>query len=294
MEATGFILAAGLGTRIAELSRHRPKPLLPIARTTAFARAAEQLRASGVAAVVANAAHLAEQVAAAGERLGVAVSIERDGPTGTAGGHAHARPLLGDRAIVTWNGDIVADLDARVLLARMEATGESLVLAVRSVGAPRSGPIGLDGEGRIVRMRDVSFGVEVAGAQFAAIYAQSAALVASLPMHGDIVADAWIPLLARGGRAGSVVYEGRFHDIGAPKSYLECNLDLLEGSPAVVGANAVVEPSVTMAFAVIGEGARVGGNGLLERVVVWPGARARAPLERAIVVDESTVVWVPA
>ena len=92
----GFVLAAGLGTRIGALSRIRPKPLLPIGVSTSFDRAVDALRSGGANRVVANASHLAEQVVARGRDRDVEVVVERDGPFGTAGGLAFARELRAD------------------------------------------------------------------------------------------------------------------------------------------------------------------------------------------------------
>src|SRR5687768_14657188 len=122
----GFVLAAGLGTRIHALSRNTPKPLLPVGLSTPFDRAVDALRAGGVERVVANASHLAHAIVERGRARDVAVVVEEDGPFGTAGGLANAR-LDGDVAI--WNGDIVADIDVRALVDALPGAGA--VLAVR-------------------------------------------------------------------------------------------------------------------------------------------------------------------
>jgi hypothetical protein len=54
-----------------------------------------------------------------------------------------------------------------------------------------------------------------------------------------------------------------------------------------------VAPGVELVDAVVGEGARVEGHGELARVVLWPGATARAPLAD-VVVTASGVLRLPA
>ncbi|MEO7095938.1 MAG: NTP transferase domain-containing protein, partial [Polyangiales bacterium] len=72
-DLAAIVLAAGQGTRIAELSARRPKPLLPLGLTTPLARAVAGLRAAGIAHIVVNASHRAADVFAAGRGLAVSV-----------------------------------------------------------------------------------------------------------------------------------------------------------------------------------------------------------------------------
>lgn len=273
----GFVLAAGLGTRISALSSRVPKPLLPIADTTAFAEGVARLRAAGAARVVANAAHLAEQVVAAGVALGVEVVVERDGPLGTAGGLAHARAALGSEPVVVWNGDLVADLDPSLLVP----ADEYARLAVRGRGPAGSGTVGLAADGRVVRLRQRSFGVEVEGAHYAATMGLSAEAVAAAPARGCLVGDLLIPALAAGAWIRAIPTEGAWWDIGDLASYLAANL-----ARPWVAPTAVVTPGVELRRVVLGPEALVGGHGVLDEVVAWPRGRVMAPLRRAIVTPD--------
>jgi NDP-sugar pyrophosphorylase family protein len=270
----GFVLAAGLGTRIGALSRLRPKPLLPIGSSTAFDRAVAALRLAGASRVFANASHLAEQIVARGAALDVSVSVEEGGPFGTAGGLSHA--AIDADAVAIWNGDIVADLDVRALLV----PGADAVLAVRS--APGRGNVGLAEDGTIVRLRETSIAPEARSAWFAAVQVLDRELVRAVPTRGCLVGDLLIPYLERGARLIAVETTGAWHDVGDLRSYLAANL----AHPAVLGE---IDPHVQLHNAVVGEGARVSGSGVLERVVVWPRAHAVAPLSSAVVTESSIV-----
>lgn len=288
MSLAGFVLAAGLGTRIGALSRLRPKPLLPIGPTTAFARAVAALRAAGAEPIVANAAHLADQIVAAGRALEVRVVVEERGPYGTAGGLAHARAELGTaEAVAVWNGDIVADVDVGALV-HARASAEA-ALAVRGREAIGRGNVGVAEDGRIVRLRDRSFavaGTEAFGAWFAAVQVLGRALVDAAPARGCLVGDLLIPALSRGVPVVAVPYDGPWHDVGDVDSYLAANVQL----GVHVGDDAVIGPGVVLERSVIGARSSVEGTGVLREVVVWPGARARAPLSGAIVIDSGEVV----
>ncbi len=274
----GFVLAAGLGTRIGALSRLCPKPLLPIGSSTAFDRAVSALRAGGASAVYANASHLAEQVVARGRALNVTVSVEEGGPFGTAGGLAHA--AIDADAVAIWNGDIVAEIAVAPLFASLRNNAAAAVLAVRE-GTGR-GNVGIGEDGSIVRLRERSFGKEVRSAFFAAVQVMDRALVSAAPSRGCLVGDLLIPHLERGARLLAVDTTGPWHDVGDLRSYLAANL----AHPVVLGE---VDAGVRVESSVVGEGARVTGSGVLDRVVVWPHARAVAPLSCAVVTESSIV-----
>lgn len=288
MRLAGFVLAAGLGTRIGALSRFRPKPLLPIGLDTAFARAVAALRAAGASPIVANASHLAEQVVAAGRALGVEVVVETEGPFGTAGGLANARDKLDAASVAIWNGDILASIDVGALHALLLREGAVAALAVRGNLPAGQGNVGLSADGRVVRMRQQGFGPEARGAYFAAVQVFDSSLVARAPARGCLVGDVLIPALAEGARVVAADHAGPWHDVGDPSSYLEANL--AEGTRVAQGA--VVGPGIRLERVIVGAGACIEGTGVLSDVVVWPGARASSPLHRAVVTDFGEVVLV--
>lgn len=281
MTVAGFVLAAGLGTRISVLSVRVPKPLLPVGDTTPLAAAVARLWDAGARTIVANAAHLPEQVVAAGLRLGIEVVVERDGPLGTAGGLAHARGALGGGPVLIWNGDVVADLDPAPLVP---AGPELARLAVRDVGAAGTGNVGLDADGRVVRLRKQSFGVETRGAHYAAVMGLSPDGVRGAPTRGCLVGDLLIPAIAAGADVRAVVTSGSWHDIGDLASYFAANLARPYVSPI-----ARVTPGIDVRRVVLGDEALVGGYGLLDEVVAWPKARLMAPLRRAIVTPDQVL-----
>lgn len=279
MNVAGFVLAAGLGTRISALSRATPKPLLPVGLSTPFDRAVDALRRGGATRVVANASHLAPMVVARGRARDVEVRVEENGPFGTAGGLANA--AIDADVVAIWNGDIVATIDVGDLIAALP--GSDAVLAVRGKLPPGAGNVGLDAYGRVVRLRDRSFGDEASGAWFAAVQVLRRGLVARAPSRGCLVGDLLIPSLAAGVRVCAVTTHGPWHDVGDLPSYLAANLD---EAPIVAGH---VDPGVVVKRAIVGEGATVTGAGVLDRVVVFPRARATAPLDSAIVTEAEVI-----
>jgi mannose-1-phosphate guanylyltransferase len=284
-----MVLGAGLGTRLRPITDACPKPLVPVGDRSVLAHAAGVLRRAGATRLVVNGYHLRAAVQAAAEALGVAVSVEDD-LLGTAGGVAMARGLLGDGDLVVWNGDVVGDVDVAGLVKGHGEGGAEATLVVM----PRDGTagnVGLDGHGRVVRLRRESFGPEVRSADFACVHVLGGALRAALPARGCLVGDVYIPAMKRGATLRAVDHVGAWHDIGGLPAYLDANLAWLRARSlsSWVAPSARVDPEVRLDGTVVGEGASVVGSGTLTRSVVWPGATAVAPLEDAVVMADRVV-----
>jgi mannose-1-phosphate guanylyltransferase len=286
-----MVLCAGFGTRMLPLTGVRPKPLLPVGDRPALAHIASVLSERGVERAVVNVHHMARFFLNELERLPFDFrAIVEPEIRGTAGGVAGARTLLGPGPVVAWVGDVLARPDLNGLVAHLGARGICLAVAPRPV---TQGTVGLDARGRVVRLRGERFGVEVSGGDYIGICGLGPAVVQALPERGCLVADVFLPAL-RGGKAiATLEYQGEWSDIGDPACYLRANLDWAAqqhesgswvGPDVIIGAEARVERSV------VGKGASVEGCGSLVRCVVWPGARAVAPLTDAVVADDTTVV----
>jgi mannose-1-phosphate guanylyltransferase len=287
-----MILAAGLGTRLRPLTDERPKPLVPVGDRPAVAHVAAQLAAAGITEAVLNTHHLAaafteEILAALPLRLTV---VHEDAILGTGGGVANAAPHLGGGDVVVWNGDILAELDLRAMITKHRARGAAATLAVAPRGDDR-GTVGLDGEGRIARLRGQRFGEERASGDFLGIYVLSAAFRARLPSPGCLIGDGVMPALGDGARVETFAMPTAWDDVGNLASYLAANARWLArtGRGSFVGEGARVAAGVELQGCVIGAGAEVRGEGALERAVVWPGAIAEAPLADAVVTPRGVV-----
>ena len=283
-----MVLAAGLGTRLRPLGDLCPKALMPVGDRPALAHLLGRLRAAGAERIVVNAHHRADDIQrfVRGDGGGVVVSEEAL-LLGTAGGVAKAGPLLGAGDVLVWNADILADVDASALVAKHRSNGADATLVVEP-RAPGEGPVGLDVHGRVVRLRRERFGDEHRGGEFLGVSVLGASLRGSLPERGCLVADAWIPRLRAGARLGAFEHRGAWHDIGTVASYLEANLSWLRarGLTRWIGPGARVEGGVELEQAVLGAGAVVAGAGVLGRCVVWPNARAAAPMTACVVAPE--------
>jgi mannose-1-phosphate guanylyltransferase len=292
--SSALILAAGFGTRLRPLTLELPKPLVPVGDRPLLAHVASACRAAGVQTLVANAHHEHEKLSSVihGLRLNIQVVVERV-IRGTAGGVAGARDLLGEGAVLVWNGDILAEPPARELLAQAnELDAQVLAVSPRSAG---EGSVGLDEEGGVVRLRGRVFGRETSGGDYVGVMALGAGVVAGLPELGCLIGDVALPALEAGKRVWSLPSGGQWSDLGDLAAYVSANFDWLDasGQAAWCSPASRVERGVQIERSLIGAGAVISGAGPVSEVIAWPGAPVQAPLARAVVLGSGRVVPFP-
>jgi mannose-1-phosphate guanylyltransferase len=283
-------LCAGFGTRLLPLTGELPKPLVPVGDRSILEHALSSLLAAGVDQLTINVHHLPEQFAPVLARFPVEVRIVVESEIrGTAGGVAGARAHLPGEKVLVWNGDVLVAPPIEQLLARCEPQSFCFGVAPRPLG---EGTVGLDAEGNVVRLRGERFGTEQQGGDYVGVLALGAGVLASLPEHGCLFGDAALPLLRSGGRVSSVTVTTPWTDAGDPQSLLRANLDWLaaRGFDSFLAPGAVLAAGVELRQALVGAGARVEGQGVLERCVVCPGGTAVAPLSNAIVTPSGRVI----
>ena len=219
-----LILAAGRGERMRPLTDTVPKPLLCAGGKPLIAWHLERLAACGFREIVINHAHLGDKIEAAlgdGRQFGVDIrySPEPPGALETAGGMAHALPLLGDAPFLVVNGDIWFDWDFN----RAHALGDRLahLVFVDNPAQHAGGDFCLVGE--IVRDARAAPGRTLTYAG-AGVY--SPAFLADVP-PGAVMRLR--PLLDAGIARGVVTGEyhaGRWTDVGTPERLAELDQQL--------------------------------------------------------------------
>lgn len=300
-----MILAAGFGTRLGGLSDLRPKPLLPVCDVALLRYALALLRGHGVRDVIVNLHHRGELIEA---ELGGEVAYSREETIlGTGGGIRRASPFFGGETFAVMNGKIVLELDLDAVLAHHRRTGALATLVVREdPDAARWGAIDVGPDGMVRGM------LGAGATMFTGVHLIEPRLLELLPAEGEscIVRQAYLPALAQGLPVAAYVARGYFFEHSTPERYLRGNLNLLGGGVTLahppgplrgVDPTAQVEGEVDSDEIRVGPGARVAagarvGRGVvvgrnaevaaaadLERVVVWPGARAEGALRDAIV-----------
>jgi mannose-1-phosphate guanylyltransferase len=289
-----MVLCAGFGTRLRPLTDERPKPLVPFGDRTLLEHVLAGLAEQELLPVVVNSHHLNAVFRTLVANLkGILEVVEEPEIRGTAGGVAGARRFLSQGPVLVTNADVLARVDGRRLLERTPPDGLCLAVARRPVG---TGTVGIGEGGRVVRLRGERFGEELEGGDYACTLGIGRDALSALPDVGCLIGDVALPLARRGGPLVTFPVESELVEPGdSPALYHAANLAWLRrrGTTSFVAPGVKVPPEVELVDAVVGEGAVVEGEGRVERVVVWPGARLRAPLADAIVTTLGVVVPVP-
>lgn len=292
-----MILAAGLGTRMRPLTDHRAKPALPIQGRPVVSLLLELLAACGVREVLINLHHLPDSIRDAvahdpPDGLEITWSVE-DVPLGTGGGIRRAAEFLRESEdCLVLAGDMLLDLDLEAMLARHRATGRDVTVVLRD--DPRTGvfgSIGVDADGRVVRIGETAVeakdaGDEVAAGLFTSLRFFRAEALADWPRGTgpafEDLRDWLIPRAESGSLSlGALIVppsECVWEPVGTPEEYLAANLTPPAlprlGGPASAWSGPVSR-SAPIGNVVAGT-ARVSAGAHLERCVVWDGEQVPA------------------
>lgn len=131
-----MIFAAGLGTRLGEITHHKPKALIEVGGEAMLKRVILKLKSAGVDEFVVNVHHLAQQIEdylKLNDNFGVRINIsdERDVLLDTGGGLLKARKYFNDgEPFIVHNADILTDFDIINMLEEHKRIGADVSLLV--------------------------------------------------------------------------------------------------------------------------------------------------------------------
>ena len=314
-----MVLCAGFGTRLGKLSDERPKPMLPVCDIPILRFGIAQLVAHGIRDIVINLHHRGDVVIddiGDGSALGARVVYSREETIlGTGGGLKRALPLLDpdgtDEPFVSMNGKLIFDVDLTALRAAYAAQEGALgMLVVKRVpDAAAWGALDVRSDDGALRVADF-----FAGGQhmFCGVHVTRPSVVARLP-DGEacMVRQGYLPWIQAGARVAAFEHgDGYFAEHSTPERYVASSRALLAGlplshppgpltgvdptarvaadavihAPVRIGPGAVIEAGAVVGpESVIGTGATVAAGAVVERSVVWAGARASGSVRDAIV-----------
>lgn len=210
-----MVLAAGRGTRLAELTQSTPKPMVRVGTESVIGHTLRRLSRHGFQDVVVNAHHLADLLmthVGDGTNWGVQVtwSVEEE-LLETGGGVCHALSLLGENPFLAVNGDILWDMDLQPLLHGFdpEIMDACLGLVANPIGF--HGDFLLHDDGRLQR------GAGVAGSMtYCGIQVIHPAALAGFPVVPFSLNRLYDQSMARG-RLFGMALSGSWLDMGTPE-----------------------------------------------------------------------------
>ena len=206
-----MLFAAGLGTRMKELTRDRPKPLVEVADRPLIDHALDLVDQAGVERTVINTHYLAAQLSTHLAGREVALSHEPK-LLDTGGGLRQALPLLGPGPVFTLNSDAIwtgpnplTQLRAAWQPARMDAL-LLLVPVERAAGRSGAGDFSMDAQGRLTRGGPLVYtGAEII----------DPAGLSDMPEASFSLNVLWDRIGAQGRLCGAV-HRGGWCDVGSP------------------------------------------------------------------------------
>jgi NDP-sugar pyrophosphorylase family protein len=217
------ILAGGLGTRLGVITRHVPKPMVPVAGKPYLEHQILLLRQQGIADIVLLIGYLGEQIEnyfGDGSGWGVSIRYSKEAtPMGTGGALRDARPLLADTFLVIY-GDSYLPLDYADVMRALEASRRCGLMvvydntredtSVRNNVAVR-GPL-------VARYDKTAAGDPELRYVEAGVLAFQRSVIDRIPRHGAVSLEQQIfPLLIAGSQMAAYVTTQRFYDIGTPE-----------------------------------------------------------------------------
>ena len=208
-----MLFAAGFGTRMGALTRHCPKPLLPVAGRPLIDRALDQTAGAGIETIVANLHYRADLLQAHLSPKGITCLTEAPDILDTGGGLRAALPHLGPGPVFTLNCDAVYQ-GPPVLRLLAEAWDpvrmDALLLTVplsRSRARTKGGDFLIDSQSRLTR----GDGVAYVGAQIV-----KPDRLTEIPDKVFSVNRLWDLMIAEG-RLMGLDYPGLWCDVGTPE-----------------------------------------------------------------------------
>ena len=137
-----FILAAGLGTRLAPYTLDRPKALVELKGITLLERAIRKVNELEVSEIIINIHHFGDQIleflrSKQNFNLPITISDERNQLLDTGGAILNARQLLENEPFLLYNVDVLTTLDLNLLFSYHALKGGLATMAVRQRATDR-------------------------------------------------------------------------------------------------------------------------------------------------------------
>ena len=285
-----FVLAAGLGTRLAPLTDHTPKPLIPVLNIPSLFYTFFLLKQAGIREIICNIHHHGNAIRRSiesRELSGLNITFSEEPVIlGTGGGLKKCETLLGDDDFILVNSDIITDIDFNALVQQHLASGCGGTLVL--FNTPEAATIGYVGveNGLVKDFRNL----RNTGLLSSFIYTGAAILSPKIfrfmkAEFSGIVDTGFTGLIDNGGLS-FFQHDGLWMDIGTMQNYWFANINpnsrmnalakpmhLAFGfSPHSLSPDACISPDATLSHSVIGAGCSIGAGCTIINSVILPGA----------------------
>jgi len=298
-----LILAGGLSSGLVPLTLNTPKPLLPIGNYPLLLFQFYQLKKAGITEIILSLSYqprMIRQVFDDGSNFGVILRYHVETtPVGTAGAFKVAEHLLDDTTLVI-NGDVLTDVPFKDCVEVHRARKAVVTLATCSVANPRAyGAVEVNSKGTVTRFIERPRGKQVSNNTInAGVYVLEPEVLQWIPRNIPFFfeRDLFPILLERKIPFVATHVDQYWREITRPYSYLQSNMDFLDGKVTVphfvalqkanhrpdnplvevddrslIDENCMIKPGVLIEHSVIGSNCRIEEGAVIRNSVIWPG-----------------------
>ncbi|MEJ2048861.1 MAG: nucleotidyltransferase family protein [Calditrichota bacterium] len=238
---TAMILAAGLGTRMKDLTLNVPKPLLPIRDTTIIELIIKKLVNSGFNKIIINLHYkselIREHLEKQDDKSVKLIFSEEPDILGTAGGIAKAKKYFNGQNILVMNSDIFSDISLNNFSQHYKQSQSIATMAVYpSDDNINYSLITYDNDqmltGFLKKGQAVANGVNTGifmGFQLLSEKSQNFLK----PYYSSIIEDLYLNALRNGYKISVYIHQGIWYDLGTKQNYKDF-LESIERNPGLL------------------------------------------------------------
>lgn len=220
-----MILAAGFGSRLGALTRHRPKPLIEIEGDPIIVHVIRTLNKTGITQIVINLHHHGEMIRA---KLGdgrqfdaVFEYIEEPEILGTGGGLLNAEFFFDPETFILMNGDILTDVSLTDAIRFHRSNKSDATMLLKKPQPGEDAAVTVDPDGRVTDLRGKRAVTKASSSRvFTGIHILEPSvfdyLRAQTDKPLDIIDGFYQPALDEGAMVWGYDFDGFWMDIGTP------------------------------------------------------------------------------
>lgn len=277
------VLVGGFGTRLRPLTLNVPKQMLPVVGVPMIERVIASLGAHGVTTAVLSLGYKPDEFLAAypnGQCAGVELlyAVEPE-PLDTAGAVRFAAVEAGfDETFIVVNGDVLTDLNVREVWDFHHSVGAEGTIALTPVDDPsRYGVVPIDASGRVEAfVEKPAPGTAPTNWINAGTYVLEPSVLQRIASDRKVSIEREVfPAMVDDQKLYAMQSSAYWIDAGTPQTYIQAQLDLVDGvrgSEKAIADSAQIEDSATVAHSVVGEHVVIGNGAHVADSVIGAGA----------------------
>jgi mannose-1-phosphate guanylyltransferase len=218
-----LVMAGGFGSRMKELTKDTPKPMLPLNGKPILENSLDLCKRYGINEITLSVFYFADKIKdyfKDGKEFGVKITyVKEDEPLGTAGALRLHKEWL-DEPFMMCNADELKDINLQNMYRQHIKTGASVTIALTEVDDPSQYGV-VDMEGLKIKrfVEKPKKGQEPSNFINAGLYIINPEAIKMVPEGFCMVEKNIFPQLAEQGKLYGFKFDGQWFDTGTPERY---------------------------------------------------------------------------